>query len=242
VAQHERRETLQEWAGVGASKTTLALVFTDIVGSTALGNRLGDDKWIELLMRHFTRARSLTEQYDCYEIKVIGDSFMVAFRTAYEALRFTMDFYCDTGDPQIGIRAGIHLGQVRIIDNDLYGRMVNFTSRVEHSIEGSGIAVSASAVGDIKAELGDESREVIFRSFSAKVKESEDTITMYRALSRAMRLADVERRQLNPPVPPQAEKSPSASRPFIVPREEPIKQPSEKLPRFRLAPRNKDVK
>ncbi len=48
------RDTLQEWAGAGpASMTTLALVFTDIVGSTELATQNGDKKWIEILMKHF---------------------------------------------------------------------------------------------------------------------------------------------------------------------------------------------
>lgn len=242
MTQYYQGETLQAWAGVGSSKTTLALVFTDIVGSTALGNKLGDDKWIELLMRHFRRARNLTERFDCYEIKVIGDSFMVAFRTAFEALQFAMEFYCDTGDPQIRIRAGLHLGQVRIIDNDLYGRMVNYTSRVEHSIQGTGIAVSTSAKADIEAELGAESKTVFFRPFTTKFKESENPIQLWRVITREMRLADAERNQLNKPAPAQPSNAPPLQRPLIRAREETTKQTSENLPGFLLRPRNKEGK
>jgi hypothetical protein len=50
---------------------------------------------------------------------------MVVFRTAVEALDFAVAFYSDTGDEQIKIRAGIHVGPARIIEDDLFGIMVN---------------------------------------------------------------------------------------------------------------------
>ena len=190
------RESLQEWAKAGASKVTLALVFTDIVDSTFIGGAMGDDKWIELLMRHFRRARLLTEQYDCYEIKVIGDSFMVAFRTAYDALKFAMEFYEDTGDPQIKIRAGIHLGQVRIIENDIYGRMVNYTSRVEHSIQRAGIALSAFAHNDVTNELGSQSKDVLFRPYTATMKGFPSPQMLWQVITPDMSAANVERHEL----------------------------------------------
>jgi class 3 adenylate cyclase len=198
-------QTLQEWAGAGANKTTLALVFTDIVNSTAIGNTLGDDRWIELLMRHFARARELKQHYDCYEIKVIGDSFMVAFRTAYDALKFAIDFYCNTGDPQIRIRAGIHIGQVRIIDDDIYGRMVNFTSRVEHSREKPGIALSNSAKEDVEGEVGSESREIRFAPYKVTVKGFTVQPILWQAMTRQMRQADMERNKLTDPATPLTE-------------------------------------
>ena len=114
----------------------VALVFTDIVDSTALGNQLGDERWIEVLLPHFAQARDLMNNYDCYEIKIIGDSFMVAFRTAVDALDFALAFHNDTGDQRVRIRAGIHVGPVRIIEDDMYGMMVNYTKRVKGGKKG----------------------------------------------------------------------------------------------------------
>lgn len=147
--------TLQEWAGASkTSRTTLALVFTDIVGSTALCLGLGDEQWIELLIKHFAQARKHLGSYDHYDIKVIGDSFMVVFRTAADALNFALAVHSDTGDEQIRIRAGIHVGPVRILDNDIYGGMVNYTSRVMGWLEGDGIALSNTAKENVAQILG----------------------------------------------------------------------------------------
>jgi hypothetical protein len=147
--------TLQVWAGAGpTSMTTLALVFTDIIGSTDLAVKNGDKKWIEILTTHFRQARRIKDICNGYEIKLIGDACMVAFRTATDAFQFAWQFYNDTGHSQIQIRIAIHVGQVRIVENDIYGLMVNYTSRVQQLLPGLGIMLSDIAKNDIVAELG----------------------------------------------------------------------------------------
>src|SRR5437588_5960184 len=134
--------SLQEYAGAPHNKGTLALVFTDIVGSTALNNHFGDDEWLSMLLQHFDRARELIDENHGYLIKFIGDSCMVAFRTTVDAFRFCTSFFVDTGHPFVSIRAGFHFGSVLIVDDDVYGSMVNLTARIQHSVESSGIAIS----------------------------------------------------------------------------------------------------
>ena len=104
--------SLQEWAA--AQRTTLALVFTDIVGSTALTNKLGDEQWIRVIMAHVRRARFIMKDLDCYEIKMIGDAFMVAFRTVDDALDFSVALQDIPGHYHLKVRAGIHVGSVYI--------------------------------------------------------------------------------------------------------------------------------
>ncbi len=154
-------KTLEEWAG-GPMKT-LALVFTDIVGSTELGRSLGDEVWVDLLMAHFEQARYLIDEFNGYEIKLIGDAVMVAFHTTKDAVRFAIAFFLDTGAPQIFLRAGVHFGQMRIVDNDLYGLAVNLTSRVQHAGESPpGIMISDPAKKDAQSEIGTSSTEMRF--------------------------------------------------------------------------------
>ena len=144
--------TLEEWAG--SQNLTLTLLFTDIVDSTAIGIKLGDRKWINDLFLHFSRARLLALDYDCYVVKVIGDSLMMAFRTSTDAVDFALRFIVDTGVDYIGIRAGINSGQVQLRENDIYGLNVNFTSRIQHALKGEGILVSNSVMKDYKKTFG----------------------------------------------------------------------------------------
>ncbi len=148
--------SLSSW--LGTTRGPIALAFTDIVGSTELAISLGDRLWIHLLIEHFKKARHYTAMNDGYEVKLIGDACMVAFRTTDAALEFALAFSRDTGDPRISIRAGIHVGEVRLIDSDIYGVMVNYTSRVQHAMKGSGIALSTDAKQRIEHEYGGDVR------------------------------------------------------------------------------------
>jgi adenylate cyclase len=163
------KQTLEQWLGVSKRKVTLAIVFTDIVGSTKLGLELGDDKWIDVLIKHFEQARDLIKAFDCYEIKIIGDSFMVVFRTADEALKFALAFQENTGDSRIRIRVGIHVGAVRIIENDIYGSAVNFTARVVGWPREEWIALSNYAKTEIESAWGTEA-PVEFVKLTPKIK------------------------------------------------------------------------
>lgn len=145
--------SLREW--LGGERAIIALVFTDIIDSTVIGKRLGDPAWIEVLIKHFERARHYIAQCGGYEVKLVGDSCMVAFLTADKALRFALALLNDTGDPLISIRAGIHVGTVRVVENDIYGLMVNYTSRVQHAMKRCGIAFSPAAKSEIESQLGD---------------------------------------------------------------------------------------
>ena len=55
--EQERNKTLEEWAG--SKHLSLALVFTDIVDSTKIGVKLGDNDWIDDLFSHFSQARQI---------------------------------------------------------------------------------------------------------------------------------------------------------------------------------------
>jgi class 3 adenylate cyclase len=149
----------------------LTLVFTDIVDSTNIGIKLGDTRWIENLFVHFSSGRTFAFRYDGYVVKAIGDSLMMAFRTSSEAVQFAMEFSVDTGINYIGIRVGIHSGQVEIRENDIYGLNVNLASRVQHVLPGEGILVTDPAKRDYDRRFGRDSgvlfipREVDLKSF-----------------------------------------------------------------------------
>jgi hypothetical protein len=136
-------ETLEQWAG--SSHPMLVLLFTDIVDSTAIGKRLGDAAWIKDLEEHF---------HNGYVIKVIGDAFMIAFRNSTDAVDFAVDLSTDTGVPYIGVRVGVHSGQVQIVDNDIYGLNVNLAARIQTSVLKEGIAISEPVKNDYENRVG----------------------------------------------------------------------------------------
>lgn len=144
------RPSLIEWAG--APRTTLAIAFTDVVDSTRLTGELGEERMAELRRAHFASVRRLIHEHRGREIKTIGDAFMVAFRTAVDGLDFSLALQHATCDDLLRVRIGIHVGPVSIEEEDAFGPMVNYASRVQAQAEGSDVWVSDRAREDIEAE------------------------------------------------------------------------------------------
>lgn len=141
---------LARWAG-GGKIATLAMVFTDIVGSTELGNSIGDADWNRIRRRHFERGRELISKFDGYLIKTIGDSLMVVFRNASDTIEFLVEFRRNTGDSIVKIRQVAHIGPVTLEENDVFGRHVNLCARVQGKADGGDIVVTSHFKSDLDA-------------------------------------------------------------------------------------------
>lgn len=133
----------RQWAG--ATHATLAMVFTDIVSSSALGNKLGNRAMDALRRAHFARAADLARRYGGYVVKTMGDSVMAAFRAAGDALDFALALHADPGDRRVRIRAGVHVGPVSIQDADAHGASVNYAARVVGAPDGAEVWLSSEA-------------------------------------------------------------------------------------------------
>jgi class 3 adenylate cyclase len=140
-------KSFQDWAG--GEQVTLAIVFTDIVGSTALGEEIRDEAMNEVRRAHFAQSRRLIGQVQGREIKTIGDSFMAAFKCAGAALDYARALQVNTGHPQVQIRAGIHIGPMRVEAGDVFGGTVNFAARVVGAVQDAEIWLSERAKEDI---------------------------------------------------------------------------------------------
>jgi small GTP-binding protein len=144
-----RTEDFKSWAG-GASIATVAVVFTDVLNSTWLNVKLGDEHWREIREAHFARAKGLIKRGHGYLIKTIGDSVMVAFHNAVDALDFAIALCDQTGHESVKIRAGINIGPVEITSDDAFGQQVSMAARVEAKAVHGGIWVSAQVKEDIE--------------------------------------------------------------------------------------------
>jgi class 3 adenylate cyclase len=147
VQNATQAKSFVQWAG--DDRLTLAIVFTDIVGSVAIAESIKDERMNDVRRAHFTKCRKLIAQFTGHEIKTIGDSFMVAFRSVEKAFDFAQALKTNTGHPQVQIRAGIHIGPMRVEEGDVFGDTVNIAARVAGVIEGAEIWLSNRAKEDI---------------------------------------------------------------------------------------------
>ena len=139
----------KEWAG--GDRVTLAIAFTDVVESTALGESIKDEAMKEVRRAHFAQSRKLISQFKGCEIKNMGDGFMAAFKSAEDALDYVLAFQENTGHAQVQIRAGIHIGAMYVEEEDVHGGTVNFAARVIGAVTGAEIWLSDDAKKHIDA-------------------------------------------------------------------------------------------
>ena len=138
----------------------LTILFTDIEGSTALDERLGDQRWMELLRAHNALVREQVQAHGGFEVKFAGDSFMVAFQSARRALQCAIAIQRafaqqnETAEEPIRVRIGLHTGEAIKQVDDFYGRHVNLAWRIADEAKGGEILVS-SLVKELTDNVGD---------------------------------------------------------------------------------------
>jgi class 3 adenylate cyclase len=148
VADSVQRER-PDIAGHAAPDGTVTILFSDIEDSTVLTERLGDQAWQELLRRHNALIRTQLRAHDGYEVKTLGDGFMLAFRSARKGLdcaiaiqRAFGEQNAADGEP-IRVRIGLHAGEAIKDGADFYGKNVILASRVAGQAQGGEILVSS---------------------------------------------------------------------------------------------------
>ncbi len=134
---------------MAAHRRLAAIVFTDLVGYTALAqsNERGALALVEAQDR---LIRPLLEAHRGRKVKAIGDGLLLEFRNALDAVEFAVAFQRaaaalphDPGAPPLRVRIGIHVGDVERRGSDILGDAVNVASRLEPLAEPGGISLSA---------------------------------------------------------------------------------------------------
>jgi class 3 adenylate cyclase len=94
-----------------------ALLFTDLVDSTALVERLGDARAAQVLADHDRSARTLLARHDGREIDH-SDGFLLLFADAAQAATFALAYHEAIAPLGLAARAGVHVGAVTLREND----------------------------------------------------------------------------------------------------------------------------
>jgi class 3 adenylate cyclase len=129
------------------------VLFTDICGSTEHVASMGDRSWRFMLERHDALFRRALERHRGREIKHTGDGFLATFDGPARAIRCAADVADAVASIGLQVRAGLHTGELEVMDGDLGGMAVHIAARVMDRAGPSEVLVS-STVKDLVVGSG----------------------------------------------------------------------------------------
>jgi class 3 adenylate cyclase len=155
------------------------VLFTDVEGSTALTERLGDAKARDVLRNHERIVREALRAHGGAEVKAMGDGFMASFSSATRALECAIAMqrafaaHADEHpETPIRVRIGLNAGEPIAEDEDLFGTAVILAARIAAQAKGKEILV-ANVVRELAAGKGflfADRGEVALRGFEGPVR------------------------------------------------------------------------
>lgn len=144
----------------------MTLMFTDLVGSTRLKDRMGNAEGLRLIHAHHALLRSVLGEYPgATEISTAGDSFFIAFSRPSDAVVFALRLQARlrewgrTQPVRLEDRIGIHAGEVEVVRNaegglrDLHGLEVDKCARVMALAGGGRIFLTRFAFDNARSSL-----------------------------------------------------------------------------------------
>ena len=141
------------------SRQLAAIMFTDIVGYTTIMGQ-DSDQALKLLQISKELQKPLVEKHQGEWLKEMGDGVLVKFYTATDAVNCAIEIQREArADFEAKLRIGIHLGDITVEAEDIFGDGVNVASRIEAQADPGGIYISESIEkairGQLKLELHD---------------------------------------------------------------------------------------
>ena len=145
--------------GDEVSVQRIALLFTDLAGSTALYDQIGDASAYHLVRDHFAFLGGLIREHDGAIVKTIGDAVMAAFYEPAEALAAALETQAKVAEfnaahpgTPIVIKLGLHEGPcIAVTLNerlDYFGSAVNLAARLQGESRGGDIVLSEAMAAD----------------------------------------------------------------------------------------------
>ncbi|MCC6574094.1 MAG: adenylate/guanylate cyclase domain-containing protein [Planctomycetes bacterium] len=150
--------------GIKLAVESATILFTDLVGSTAMYGKLGDAKAFSLVWTHFDILHDIVSKHRGAIVKTIGDAIMAVFTRPLDALEAADDLHARVAafcrekghEHPVTLKVGMHEGPcIAVTLNerlDYFGTTVNLAARVESLSEGGDILTTASTAEHAAAE------------------------------------------------------------------------------------------
>jgi class 3 adenylate cyclase len=167
-----------------------AVLFTDIVGSTAIAAEMGNTRWSELVARHHRIVRRVIGRFGGHEVDTAGDGFFVSFERPADAIRAAVEATDAIRELGIEIRASVGFGELETVSGKPGGLVVNATARVMN-VAGPGEVLVPASLRDLV--LGAEITFAAHGVHTLKGMEGEFHL---------LKVASVDGKELPPPQEP----------------------------------------
>jgi hypothetical protein len=164
----------------------LAVLFSDVVGSTRIYEALGDQRAREVIAVCLDLMQSATEAHKGTVIKTIGDEVMATFPTADDAMNAAAQIQRSIsthpalqieGQP-VSVRIGCHYGPVVLERHDVFGATVNTANRMTSQAKSGQIVTTAQTVALLSPEWRASVRQIDLATLSVQGAE----VMLYEAL------------------------------------------------------------
>lgn len=164
--------------GDEAGVSQVALLFSDLRGSTALYERMGDAAAYNVVREHFALLAAIVRDHDGAVVKTIGDAVMASFGDPADAVRAALAMQTRIADQELTLKLGVHMGPsvvVTLNDRlDYFGSTVNMAARLQGQSEGGDVVLSRAvaddpAVQSVIAEVTKREEEVALKGFDRPV-------------------------------------------------------------------------
>lgn len=144
---------VREPADAQAGRWLATVLFTDIVGSTDMAARLGDKAWSALLQKFHAVGCAQLAEHRGLLVDTAGDGLFATFDGPARAIRCAAALGAALQELGIGIRAGLHTGEVEAQGDKVSGMAVHIGARVM-SHAGAGEVLVSGTTKDLVAGSG----------------------------------------------------------------------------------------
>ncbi len=174
--------------GDEAGVSQVALLFSDLRGSTALYERVGDAQAFNIVREHFAFLASIIRDHDGAVVKTIGDAVMASFGDPANAVKAALAMQAriaefnrshgSSAGEEIAIKLGIHAGPSVVVNLnerlDYFGSTVNMAARLQGQSAGGDIVISRAvaddpAAGPLLAGLDCRQESVTLKGFASPI-------------------------------------------------------------------------
>jgi adenylate cyclase len=157
------------------SQAEIAILFADVVGSTELYEKLGDERARAIIRRCLAAMTEVTHHHGGRLLEIVGDEVYTIFPSADVAMAAAVDMQeAITGNliidgRRLAIHVGLHFGPVMIgVDGDLYGDAVNVAHRMVNQAKAGQILTTGPTVAATSAQWQATCRLLDFATLKGK--------------------------------------------------------------------------